>query len=446
MRNDRIRFDSERRRILAAGLVALLPRPVMSGFESNPDVVIVGAGAAGLAAARYLAERGLKTVLVEGSGRIGGRAYTDIATFGVPYDVGAHWVHYDTDNPYYNYAIDNGFDLYRVPEEYRVFAGRQQVKPAVLEELWSTYDSVRYALAEAGDAGLDISAAQAVKNVNGPWKNTAELMIGPWEMGKDFDEFSSLDWWNSAGGKDYFCSTGYGTLVAHYGAGIPVSLNTAVTGINWNDQDVAVETTSGTIRPKAVILTVSTGVLSSGAIRFTPKLPLVKRESFESISMGLYNHIALLFSEDVFDLGKDGYLIFQIGNDGRGFGTLTNSSGSGLAYCDVGGRWAQELERESIDSRIDYALGEIRALLGSSVDRAFVKGAATTWGKNRWTLGSYASAAPGSYPARNILRQPVAEKIFFAGEACHELQWATVGGAFLSGVDTAETVARKLGA
>lgn len=84
-------------------------------------------------------------------------------------------------------------------------------------------------------------------------------------------------------------------------------------------------------------MTVSTGVLGSGAIAFTPPLPVAKQESFDGVSMGLYNHITLQFGEDIFGLGEDGYLFWQLRDEG-GFGVLTNANGHGLAYCDIGDR------------------------------------------------------------------------------------------------------------
>ena len=66
----------------------------------------------------------------------------------------------------------------------------------------------------------------------------------------------------------------------------------------------------------------------------------------------------------VFGVGEDGYLIFEIGEDGKGFGTLANSAGSGLAYCDVGGSWARDLQTEDEAFKIDYALLQLKNLLG----------------------------------------------------------------------------------
>ena len=437
------------RRAFVGGFTAGLLTPGFAAYAqlpSNPDVVVIGAGAAGLAATRELMGRGLEVVMIDADGRIGGRAYTDMTTFGVPYDVGAHWLHNDSSNPYNRYGRDNGFTIYRAKDEWRYFdKNNNEVGEDEGDKIWDALDDMYRAIGRASDSGRDISAAEATRSISGPWAATAAFNIGPWSMAKDLTGFSTDDWWNTPDGTpDWYCKEGFGTLVAHYGAGIPVSLNTKATKIDWSGDGISVETNQGTISAKAVIVTVSTGVLAAGDIEFSPALPANKQQSFSDISMGTYNHIALQFSEDVFEMGEDGYMLYQVANDGKAFGTLTNAGGHGLAYCDVGGSWADELEQQSVEARIDYALTKLRDLLGSDIDRSFVKGDATSWGQNPLTRGSYASAEPGAYRMRSVLRDSVGDRIFFAGEACHPSLWATVAGAHLSGQSVAGNVAREL--
>jgi monoamine oxidase len=434
------------RRAFVGGLTAglLTPRMLQAQLPANPDVVVIGAGAAGLAATRTLMAEGLQVALIEAADRIGGRAYTDMTTFGVPYDVGAHWLHTDSSNPYNRYGRENGFTIYPAPDNWRVFAGDREVSEQEADGLWRSSEAMYRAIGNAADAGRDISAADATRSVTGPWAATAGFMIGPWSMAKDLNGFSTTDWWSGEDGEDWYCKEGFGTLVAHYGAGIPVALQTKATKIDWSGDGVAVETDKGTLRAKVVIVTVSTGVLAAGDIVFSPALPARKQDSFSAVSMGVYDHIALQFSRDVFGMGSDGYLLYQVGDDGRAFGTLSNAGVHGLAYCDVGGSWARELERESVPARIDYALSKLRDLLGNDIETAFVKGDATSWGMNPLTRGSYASAEPGAHAMRAVLREAVGERIFFAGEACHRSLWAMVAGAHLSGEAVAGDVVRVL--
>ncbi len=434
-----------RRRLLATASAGLmLPFAARADLPTNPDVVVVGAGAAGLAATRTLMEKGLSVALVEAGDRIGGRAFTESDTFGVPFDQGAHWLHHDTSNPYNDYGKDNGFDVYLAPDFTRVFIGDREASASEINTLWKIWETYYDDIGEAAERRMDVSAASVI-TYKGEWANTVAYGIGPWSMAKDLSDFSITDYWSGADGRDYYCAQGFGTLVAHYGAGIPVSLDTRATHIRWGGPGVEVETSRGTLSAKAVIVTVSTGVLAAGHIAFDPVLPVEKQESFDGISMGLYNHIALQFSEDIFGMGPDGYLMLQVGEDKRGFGALTNASGTGIAYCDVGGSFARQLEKDGEAAAVDFAVGKMKEMLGSfDVDRTLVKSAVTAWAQDPLFEGSYASARPGAYPMRAALRESVGDRIFFAGEACSRKYWATVAGAHMTGVDVADDVADEI--
>ncbi len=446
-----------RRRFLAlssaAASTALWPR---TARPAEPDVVVIGAGAAGMAAARKLLEAGLTVTVIEADRRIGGRLHTDLEIFGVPYDTGAHWLHIGRLNPFVRYGQENGFDVYEAPSEEIIYVGRREATEQDYADYQSAYSATYQAIARAGRHGRDISAASAVSEseVGGPWSTLAHMAIGPWSMGKDFDDFSAADWWSGEDGTDWYCREGYGTLWAHSARGIPVELSTAASKIDWSGPGVRVETERGTLSARACIVTVSTGVLASEAIRFAPALPVPKQESFRGISMGLYNHIAFQFRRDFFGTGADGYLLYQLppsdggppmGTAPRGFGMLTNIGGTNLSFGDVGGSLAWALEEEGIEGGLAFGLEELRKIFGDEVDKEFVKGHVTRWGRNPFTLGSYASAEPGAFPLRKALRAPVGERIWFAGEACSPTNWAMVHGAHLSGQRAAREVVRVLG-
>ncbi len=408
------------------------------------DVVVVGAGAAGLQATRTLLDLGYRVLLVEAQNRIGGRAFTDHSVFGIPWDKGAHWIHNGRSNPYHNIANRLGCQLNSDPDTYSIFNGKREITSIEEDSFWNTYDEVDDAITEAGLGGKDISAEKATEHIQNEWSETVKFMLGAWEMGKPLDEVSTMDWAKGAGGEDFFCGEGYGSIVARHNANVPVMLNTVATKVDWSRKYVSVETSAGTIQTRTVLLTVSTGILAANRIKFIPQLPNSKVESFSAIPMGYYDHITLQFTEDVFGLVPNGYFLQKVEPGRKSYAVLTNASGSGLAYCDVGGNFAQQLQQESEKYRVNYVLDDLASLLGNQVKRAFVKGAATSWGLDHWTLGSYASASPGNYSMREVLCEPVAEKVFFAGEACHPTQWATVGGAYLSGQSTAQDISKHL--
>ena len=432
-----------RRRFLATAAAAAA-LPAAAQVPSSPDIAVIGAGAAGLAATRTLMDLGFSVATVEARDRIGGRAHTESETFGVPYDHGCHWLHNAHMNPFVPFAKANGFDVYPSGSGgYGLYDGPRRLGNAAWLEIEAAYHAATNAILDAGREGHDVDAASVVTD-DGPWAPLVACYIGGWSMGKDLKDISCVDYWNSeTGSNDWYCREGFGTLIAHYGRDLPVALETPVSSIDWSGEGVKVATSSGTIEARAVIVTVSTGMLASGDLRFTPTLDPQKEESFHRISMGTYNHIALKFSRDIFGLGEDGYFEYRPETaDAVGF--LTNISGSNLAFGYVGGDFGRELIAEGNDAAIAFGLEKVKASLGNDIEKAFVKGNYTAWDNDPWTHGSYASADPGYAWMRSVLKEPVADRIFFAGEACHPLLWATAAGALLSGQDVATEVARRI--
>jgi len=433
--------------ILSALALANIPR---ISLASNPDVIVIGAGASGLAATEYLLQKGKSVICIEANNRIGGRCYTDNDIFGVPYDVGAHWITNNKTNPYVSYWKDNkieGFNLYEEKEQETVYDGKKKLISPEDKPLWDQYYSI---LEDIGNSSnKDIAPSEVISNKSSEWYDTAHLIIGPYDMAKDFNHFSCMDWWNylEPETKSWFCTEGYGTLVKYRWRNVPVQFNTTAQKITWGGQGVQVETNKGIISSQACILTVSTGVLSSGKIQFTPMLPIEKYDSFAGISMGIYNHIALQFKKNFFSHNKDGYIYYKLNSKNtaaqRGVAGLTNSSGSNLSYFDAGGEFARELENAGEEASIDFVLGELKSIFGSKVDKHLIKAHATSWASNPFTLGSYASAEPGSFHLRKVLRQSVGDRIFTAGEATAE-EWATVAGATRSGLRAAKEVIKIL--
>ena len=416
-------------------------------MSSHYDVVVIGAGAAGLAGADCLAQLGgFDVAVVESAQRIGGRCWTDIETFGVPYDVGAHWLHYANLGNLLRHGQQSGFDLYRDPKQLELLNGENSLIYDY-RSLKRLLDDCKNQMEPVIQSGKDISVFDALDMQWGTFeRETVEFVWGPWVMGKSLHQFSVLDGQSQPEDDDWFCKQGLGTLLAHRYSKVPVSLNTEATEIDWSGKLVKIKTSKGDIWARAVIITVSTGVLSDGGIRFVPSLPVDKTDSFHAISMGNYEHIVLELS-DYSLIGNDSdYYVLKIdtaSNDA--FGALMNISGCGLTFCDVGGRFALDLIEGGKRESIALAIEQLSEIFDTNIKRLVTKADATSWATNRFTKGSYASAAAGCFRYREILRRPIADKIFFAGEACHESMWASVAGAIASGVQTAHESARIVG-
>lgn len=433
-----------RRRALA-GLLATTALPAWAQtIPSNPDVAIVGAGAAGLSAAHSLIEKGLSVVVLEARDRIGGRAWTDNNTFGVPFDHGCSWLHAANRNPFKSMADDWGYStLYHDDAEELVYVVNRLATATEESAYERSWDALNAAVSFAGRHGRDVSAA-SVSPRDMPWAHVSEAWFGAMEMGVDMEDLSTADWWSMEDTEpNYLIREGFGTLVAQFGREIPVKLGTPVERIRWGDKDVTLETTDGTIRARACIITASTGILGSGTIAFDPLLPVWKQEAIAHVPMGLLAKIPLQFERASLDIPANTWLSYYTEKREACY-FLCRPFGFDLMIGFVGGSFAWELSGEGEEAAIDFARGELRNALGSKIDRQFIKGALTDWANDPWSLGAYSAAMPEHASARAKLAQNIDDKLYFAGEACAGGGATTCGGAFLNGKLTARQVAQAL--
>jgi len=428
-----VKPQHERRRLLKTlAASALVPRLAIAGSPANPDVVIIGAGVAGLEAARTLTEQGITFVLIDANDRIGGRVHTDHSIFDVPFDTHAHWMRASPDNPLITHARANGFEVYRDSERVEYFVGQRKAAGDELADLHQTdalFNSRIKRSALSSVNGPDDNAYTALGEdfFTKPWGYTVASEYGVWDMAQDSKDWSPKGWWNSLDATSWFCTQGYGSVVAHYGRDVPVSLRTGASNIDWGGPDVAVTTSAGTIRARGAILTVSAGVLAADRIHFTPALPVEKQQAIHDIDMALMNYIGLLFNKDIFGFGRDTY-VYQQQDDESGVGYLTNTHDSYLTYGYVGGSQAKALELESMGTVIAYGLDGLKSMLGNDIEKQLVKGFATACGKVPLFDGAYSSVRPGKSAARRELGATLADKLFFSGEATHLSQPSTVNG------------------
>ncbi len=418
-----------------------------SAKAADVDVVVIGVGAAGLSATDALIKAGYSVICIEAANRIGGRVHTDTTTFGVPFDHGAHWLHNRAINPFVNMGKKLGMKVYKAPANERVFIKGRGSVGADGGAFWAEYKRVTRAITSVAKKRKDISAADAV-TLHNEWTNTAFAHVGSLSMARDMDHVSVMDWYSAQEGKDWFCTQGFGTLLSKQWANVPVSLNTKVTKIDASRDAVTVQTTTGAIRAKAAIVTVSQGVLASGAITFSPTMDSSMKRAINGITMGSYNHIALQFSGGTIDVKPDSWIAYHLSerkNGGpKGGGILANVSGTGVCYFEVGGGFGRSLEHQGKAAMVDFARSEMSALFGANIRKGFIKGTATQWGLNRHVLGSYSGAEPGKAATRQYLRDPIADRIFLAGEATSFGEQATVSGAHKEGLRAAAAVSDLL--
>ena len=438
----------DRRKFLKTSLstLAFSAFPNISFSQSNTDVVVIGAGASGLAATADLTRRGISVLCIEGMNRIGGRCYTDLTSFnGLPADHGAHWLHAKKGNELYKFGRENKdkFKIYNEPSASVVYDGKNKIKG---NAFWNVYNKIKDIYSDGGsDVPLmDLIPDGLKKNT---WFDTAHAAINA----RDFDNLSVADdslnyednYWESG---NALCREGYGTLLAYYRKDVPVRFNTIVSEIKWGGKGVQVVTNKGTIKAKACIVTTSVGVLRAEKIKFSPKLSPRKYEAFEGITMGTSNRVIMeLKKKFVGRFKKDTNFYSKIESNGAkspegiGYG-LIKMGGTNLCLFALNGEFSRSLENQGSQAMIDFVINQLKSNFGSKFyDKYFVKAIATGWNKNSFTLGAYSGAIPGKSNLRPRLKRPVGDKIFFAGEATAGA-YGTVHGANRSGIRAATDV------
>ncbi|HUL04916.1 MAG TPA: NAD(P)/FAD-dependent oxidoreductase [Candidatus Acidoferrum sp.] len=405
------------------------------------DIAVIGAGAAGLAATRTLIERGLSVLCIEARDRVGGRAWTDAETFGVPFDRGCAWLHSGDINPWRPIAADLGFT---VVEQRQVWQGRVG-RHSLGEDEHANWDRViagRFAaIAEVGASGRDVAASTVPTN-GGAWSPLAEAVV-TWYSSVESDRLSTRDFFNANDtDTDWPIVEGYGALVARYGQGLPVWLATPATRIAWGGRGVAVETPKGTVHARAAVVAVPTDVLAGGAIRFDPPLPIGKQEAIHNVPLGNAEKVIFHIEGNPFGFRPGTFGIARV--DVRTAGFQFYPFGRPLVIGFLGGSCARELAAAGPEAMISFGIAELVEMLGADARRHLGRSAATNWAGDRFIRGGYSAARPGHADSRVDLAAPLDGKLFFAGEACSIDAYATCHGAYLTGIAAAETAAAAL--
>jgi monoamine oxidase len=368
---------------------------------------------------------------------------TDTQIFGIPYDLGAHWIHAPNLNPLTKLGTRRGIEVYPAPASQKVRIGRRYAREGEMEDFLATQVRANRAIVEAARKA-DVACETTLPNDLGQWRPTVEFALGPYTCGKELDQVSVLDFARLQDREaDAFCRQGYGALLAALADGLSVKLSTPALAID-SRHNVTVETRKGSITARAVIVTVSTNVIASGAVKFTPDLTASHLDIFGKLSLGSFDHVALTLADNALGFESDD-LVFEKSSDKRTAAILANVSGTPLCVVQLAGSFGRELSERGEAAMVDFAAEWLASLYGADVKKAVKRSHATRWNHDPLTLGAFSAAAPGWQKARHMLMPPLNDSVWFAGEALHETQWGTVGGAWESGERAADAVLHRLG-
>lgn len=445
------------------------------------QVVVVGAGMAGLAAARQLKHFGYKVVVVEGRDRVGGRAYTDFTTFNGAVDLGGSIITGLEGNPLTTLCKQLELKLHKLLPtcplfDYTGFPVPEDVDKR-MEALFNSLldQSVTYkksgtpvklppsdqtpALPEGCGTSLGKTLEYIISKQDPPL-TPMERRVLDWhfanlEYGCASDlAHVSLNEWDQDDqyefhGDHCMLPTGYGSVAKAMAEDLDIRYGKPVREVHYapnpdkkadGEQTKIILSDGEVIEADAVLMTVPLGVLKEGVISFTPALPEWKTGAIDRLGFGLLNKVVMMFTHQFWNGELDYFGIVNPSTESRGegylFWNLHRVMGQYVLVALVAGAASHAIEDESskdaaVVARVVEAL---RAKFGAAHVPDPVKSVVTRWHSEPMSRGSYSYIAIGSSGSDyDILARSVGN-LYFAGEATIREHPATVAGAFLSGL------------
>jgi len=439
-----------RRRVLAA-LAAVLASPVRAEGRS---VIVIGAGLAGLSAARDLASAGANVVVLEARDRIGGRVWTSRAWDGLPMDLGASWIHGVDGNPLTRLSDQAGAARLMTSYDSAMSldaAGKDVDLTEAADDAESLIEKARKA-AEKGDADQSIKAAIEATKV---WKSADEgarrllrhAINGSLEAeyGGAWDELSAwyFDEVEEFDGEDALFPGGFDQITQHLAKGLDIRLGAVVERVLQNGVGARVVLQTGeTLSADHVIVTVPLGVLKAGEVVFDPPLSPKRQAAIQTLGMGLLNKCWLRFDRIAWPDDVD-WIEWVGPKDGlwSQWVSLAQVAGAPVLLAFHAGDQAREMEKLTDAEMMDQAHDALKSMFGADFP-APIAAQITRWSQDPFALGSYSFNATGTAPeTRSALGGADWEgRLIFAGEACEANYWGTAHAAILSGRKAARSI------
>jgi monoamine oxidase len=424
--------------------------------DKKDVVLIIGAGMAGLAAARVLHGAGFSATVIEGRERIGGRIWTDHSWNDTPVDLGASWIHGITGNPIAKLARAFNIptrptDYYSPPLTYTergkiVTESDRSSVEAHFKKLLATVNRKREELDR--DIALSEALRRAIASQNfspeeqRQLKHCLHIQIEQ-DYAADASELS-LWYWDEVGefsGEDVLFPNGFDQLIYKLAEGLEIKLGHVVKQIEYKNNGVKISTNQGTFDADRVIVTLPLGVLQKGSVAFAPKLPSRKVAAIKKLRMGVLNKLYLRFPTCFWPNTRD--WLEYIGQKPRSWATFLNFfkyTGKPILVGFNVGAYSRVLERRSDQEIVNDAMTVLRTMFGSCIPNP-IAWRTTRWASDPFAGGAYSHIPPGvSGVEYNVLAEPVGERLFFAGEATSRAHYGTTHGAFLSGVRAAKQI------
>ncbi|MGL4767248.1 MAG: flavin monoamine oxidase family protein [Formosimonas sp.] len=446
-------MNNERRlwlKLLAALTVAAPTLGAQAIMAKGKQVIVIGSGLAGLAAAKKLTKAGHSVQVLEARERIGGRTHTSTKWADIPLDLGASWIHGIEDNPLTDLAAQAQAQTVVSPlDSSRTFYARDSV---VQDDEY--YEGAEKLIHQAVQRAMGQSQDQSVGNAVGALLQTKDISAGmaqqidfllnttiEHEYAGSVEELSAkyLEQMAEFDGDDVVMPQGYAALVQFLAQGLAILTRHVVQKIEHDEQGVRVTANGKVFSADAVLVTVPLGVLKAGKIEFAPALPADKQQAIDALKMGVLNKVYLRFDK-VFWQPKSTWLEWMSPKKGQWaeWVDFANLLGKPVLLGFNAADYGREIEHKTDAQIVAQAMDVLRQMFGANIPNP-IDHQITRWAQDEFSYGSYSCNALGMRKdARKALAEPLGKRVFFAGEATHSQYFATAHGAYMSGLDAAK--------
>jgi monoamine oxidase len=443
------------------GLTSALVAPSLltaCGSKENPidkPILIIGAGIAGLSAAKRLKEKGFTNItILEGRDRTGGRIHTDRST-GNAMDLGASWIHGPGNalkkNPITNIAEAAGAVTFVTDDNSIIVkdVDGTTIPDTTMDALYADYNKLlNTEVPNVATAAKSLK--DAITEVHPNYLTDPKMVYqlsayAEFDAGGAIEDLSSLNWADDEmfPGDDVLFPNGYDAVVNNVAQGLTIKLNTKVTKIDYNGENVIVSTSTGEYTGAYLVVTLPLGILKAGDVAFSPALPSAKTSSIQTMQVGHVNKVVLKFPSQFW--GNEQYIgycspVNQKGMYNYFMNCNTFAAGSNTLVTFGFGTYGLLLEGQT-NAQIQQDIMDIlKKMYGSTIPNPS-QILVTRWTQDAFAKGSYSFASVGVTPNDyENLAQSVNNKLFFAGEHTHHDYRATVHGAYLSGEREADKI------
>ena len=417
--------------------------------------IVIGAGIAGLAAAKSLSANGYRVIVLEGRMRSGGRIFTSKLWVDQPIDLGASWIHGNKDNPMTSIATSLQIKTVETNSDAEIIydTNGKELSSIGYRNIDTLRASMENAVTRAQRNLSKDTTLQAAIETGMSWstRNAADKIALRYLINSEYEQdyggsYSQMSafWFdddNAFSGSDLLLTNGYSAITDSLASGLDVRFGQTVKQINSQNSGVLIQTQSQTFWADVVVVTLPLGVLQSGAVKFLPPLPAKKANAIAKLGVGSLNKCVLRFDSVFWSDEYDwiGYLS-AIGGQWSEWISLSKPTGRPILVGFNAGDFGRQIEGYTDSEVVASAMTTLRKIFGSTIPLP-LSFQVSRWGDDPFSYGAFSYVKLGATSSmRSTLAAPVGKKVFFAGEATHRRYPGTVHGAYLSGLQAAKDV------